>query len=377
MLYIFEDSETDLNDHQRQKSNHETRIQNLQSCSWLVVWQNQCGSADSNQIRRHQTHLADILKEGNITRDEWHNLLHLFNISHFSSLCCAKNFSTTSCPETMAKKMQEEKGEATAYVPHLEKVFSSCETEIRSQPRRQNGKSRCECGYMEDVYVRYSSSCSPSQERLCRDLRSIKNQPKRTLRQIFHATEKLIMIRKKLLASQWSIGSSLFGKGQPCLLTRQFSLWLQKLVSYPIQYCVWAESVQIPSKRRLIGLWNHVHSENWMESTENRWSSSGQFSQESRRCRSSLRFTKRWLMWSVNLNYSKEKLSSCQRHGMDRKREPRNCIVNSFTVPNEYARKFAQGHWSFLGPGSEKKWYGTHENKPNGELERCCWYYDA
>ena len=31
------------------------------------------------------------------TRDEWNNLLHLFNISHFSSTCCTKNFSLKSC----------------------------------------------------------------------------------------------------------------------------------------------------------------------------------------------------------------------------------------------------------------------------------------
>ena len=43
------------------------------------------------------------------------------------------------------------------------------------------------------------------------------------------------------------------------------------------------------------------------------------------------------------------------------------CIANSLNVA-EYARKFAQGHWSFLGPGSEKKRYGTHD-KPNGEWD--------
>ena len=32
--------------------------------------------------------------------------------------------------------------------------------------------------------------------------------------------------------------------------------------------------------------------------------------------------------------------------------------------------KFAQGHRSFLGPGSEKKWYGTHTYKPNGDWNR-------
>ena len=39
------------------------------------------------------------------------------------------------------------------------------------------------------------------------------------------------------------------------------------------------------------------------------------------------------------------------------------CEYNSQTVAN-YARKFPRGHWSFLGPASEKKWYGTNTNKP-------------
>ena len=40
------------------------------------------------------------------------------------------------------------------------------------------------------------------------------------------------------------------------------------------------------------------------------------------------------------------------------------CIMNSFTVAN-YARRFPRGRWSFLGPGSEKKWYGTYSDKPD------------
>ena len=43
-----------------------------------------------------------------------------------------------------------------------------------------------------------------------------------------------------------------------------------------------------------------------------------------------------------------------------------NCIADALRV-TEYARRFTQGHWSFLVPGSEKKWYGTHVNKPDGE----------
>ena len=57
---------------------------------------------------KHQ--LADMLTKGSFTRDEWNNLLHLFNINHFSSLCCAKNFSLISC-STMAKRIRNQKEE--------------------------------------------------------------------------------------------------------------------------------------------------------------------------------------------------------------------------------------------------------------------------
>ena len=29
-----------------------------------------------------------------------------------------------------------------------------------------------------------------------------------------------------------------------------------------------------------------------------------------------------------------------------------------------------QGHWLFLGLGSEKKWFGTHVNKPDGVWDK-------
>ena len=45
--------------------------------------------------------LGDILTKGNFTRDEWNHMLSLFNISHFSS---------TVCPETMAKRLQQDSG---------------------------------------------------------------------------------------------------------------------------------------------------------------------------------------------------------------------------------------------------------------------------
>ena len=46
--------------------------------------------------------LADMLNKGNLTLDEWHHLLCLFNISHFSS---------TDCSEVMSKRIQKDSGE--------------------------------------------------------------------------------------------------------------------------------------------------------------------------------------------------------------------------------------------------------------------------
>ena len=36
----------------------------------------------------------------------------------------------------------------------------------------------------------------------------------------------------------------------------------------------------------------------------------------------------------------------------------------------EYARRFTRGHWSFLEPGSEKIWYGTHVFRAASALEK-------
>ena len=32
--------------------------------------------------------------------------------------------------------------------------------------------------------------------------------------------------------------------------------------------------------------------------------------------------------------------------------------------------RFSPGRWPFLGPGSEKKWYSTHDSKPQGECDK-------
>ena len=45
------------------------------------------------------------------------------------------------------------------------------------------------------------------------------------------------------------------------------------------------------------------------------------------------------------------------------------CVQNSITIA-KYARRFPRGRWSFLGPGSEKKWNETYSDKSDGNCDR-------
>ena len=44
----------------------------------------------------------------------------------------------------------------------------------------------------------------------------------------------------------------------------------------------------------------------------------------------------------------------------------KECLVNARLV-SLYAKRFGKGQWSFVGPGSEKKWYSINEDSPQGE----------
>ena len=51
------------------------------------------------------------------------------------------------------------------------------------------------------------------------------------------------------------------------------------------------------------------------------------------------------------------------------KEHERECELSAQLV-SMCAKRFSPGKWSFLGPGSEKKWYSTHEYKPQREWDR-------
>ena len=45
------------------------------------------------------------------------------------------------------------------------------------------------------------------------------------------------------------------------------------------------------------------------------------------------------------------------------------CDANANLV-SIYARRCSPRRWSFLGPGSEKKWYSTHRSRPQGDWDK-------
>ena len=65
-------------------------------------------------------------------------------------------------------------------------------------------------------------------------------------------------------------------------------------------------------------------------------------------------------VWTWALQWQDHLHVNVQRHCMTRKRKQRKM----------WNRKFPRGRWSFLGPGSEEKWYGTHTDKPDGSHDQ-------
>ena len=49
----------------------------------------------------------------------------------------------------------------------------------------------------------------------------------------------------------------------------------------------------------------------------------------------------------------------------DHKGNKEECLANARVV-KVLAKKFGIGQWSFIGPGSEKKWYSMEENSLQG-----------
>ena len=186
-----------------------------------------------------------------------------------------------------------------------------------------------------------------------------KNQPQRTVKQLFDVTRKLVKDQNEIQGismidwqeNSWNRTTLLTDRAVRLSTAKAYvfsdsALCMGRISENPVK--AWKEKIDSFMISSVV--------ESWIESTGSRWSSRGKISQDSQHCRFSQRSRTWWLKYNVNLSNSQDGSSSCQW------REKGNeewCTVNSQIVA-ECARKFAHGHWSFLGPRSEKEWYGTH-----------------
>ena len=145
MLYVFEHNEAVMKMIIKGRSptmRHVSRTHRV-ALDWLFDKTNWDPKIQIRYIdTKHQ--LADILTKRNFTRDEWNNLLQLFNISHFSSLRCTKNFSLICGCSTMAKRIQEQKEErkvASKSRPAALNLSSSIATSSSSASSLNTSKS--------------------------------------------------------------------------------------------------------------------------------------------------------------------------------------------------------------------------------------------
>ena len=99
----------------------------------------------------------------------------------------------------------------------------------------------------------------------------------------------------------------------------------------------------------------------YVELMENRLSSSGMFSQDLRHWKSSEKNIQQDLQ-EENIepaSFEDRIIFMPMFNDIDRTRRENSeeCFSNSEQV-KDYAKKFTQEHWTFLGRGNEKKWYG-------------------
>ena len=157
------------------------------------------------------------------------------------------------------------------------------------------------------------------------------------------------------------------------LVTNKSSVFsAQRSTSFQNLYCVLARYTRNPNQslhrnKDWSGSKHLRNTETWTELTASQWNSSGIFSQEqlSQEVKDSL----------LRLNETPEKktgriifmsmFNDISWRSRDNKVE---CESNANLV-SLYARRFVAGQWSFLVPGSEKKWYTISEDSPQDEWD--------
>ena len=102
------------------------------------------------------------------------------------------------------------------------------------------------------------------------------------------------------------------------------------------------------------------------------WNSSGIFAQDSPHCSSATKSKEFMSEMSDSPEQFKGRIifmSVFNDISWGSKDNEKECESNANLV-SLYAKRFPLGRWSFLGPGSETKWYSTYNERPRGEWDR-------
>ena len=392
LLYVFEDNEAVIKMIMKGRSptmRHVSRTHRV-ALDWLF---DRINLDPKIQIKYIDTknQLADILTKGNFTRDEWNHLLTLFNISHFSS---------TACIAAMAKRAQQDSGEGrvtaksrpmmnlTARTPSFvsssasaNPVRSSYGHQDPEQPvlddRAGNPWKRQDQTILRIMVHPGLLKCGKVEmESYSTRQNVVQNEEKITFKQMFDITAQTIhndeeiycldkIVYQRNTWTQLSVINDLVVISLQSTKVYVFSdsvLCLGKVLQHPECNEAWKNRVAGVRAERNYSDFEAVKGETaefeWnifpgftalqlCDKISNLLSSLGQSPET---------FTGRILFLSMFNDIS-----------CDGKGNKEQCLKDADFVKT-FAKIFGIGPWSFIGPGSEKKWYPS-ENSPQGEWD--------
>ena len=198
--------------------------------------------------------------------------------------------------------------------------------------------------------------------------RSIKNQLSKSVKQLFRTTERLTKDQVEITGLSttdwnqptWRESYSLRDRAVHIMKSQTYVFFA---VSGRHSYCT-SPSME---KARLNGIWRHAIAKIWIidgEQMEFEWTNFPGFTtlgilDEIQKIMAELRCESKQYKGRVIFMWMYDDITRRTQANHE------NCMANSAC-----AKKFQHGCWSFLGPGCEKKWYGTHVSKPNGEWNK-------
>ena len=176
------------------------------------------------------------------------------------------------------------------------------------------------------------------------------------------------------LTSAWKIhhgNNYLWSMMKKSSVSRMQRFMYSQILCYVLERWIRTQHQIVFGKNSWVGSKIHHNTELWTRSTENRWNSSGIFSQDSPHCSSSTKSKSSWTKWATQHN-SKDELSSC-RCSLTSYGDLKTMNGNALLMPHLWLYlhiDFHQDDGHSSDPGSEKKWYSTNIDRPRGEWDR-------